>query len=29
MDETIYFIGHKNKEKILYFIHAYYFFNSI
>lgn len=29
MDETIYFMGTKCKEKALYFIHIYYFFNTL
>lgn len=29
MDETIYFMGTKCKEKALYFIHVYYFFNTL
>ena len=29
MDETIYFMGTKCKEKVLYFIHVYYFFNTL
>jgi hypothetical protein len=26
IDETIYFIGHKGKEKTLYYVHVRYFF---
>lgn len=28
VDDTVYFLGHRGKENVLYYIHVYYFFNS-